>query len=123
MTRVAHIRAELAPYVRLPMTEARKRRIWHMRKGLCGECGEPVPMLGPEVIYDHRIPIETIREDKDANVWPLHTVPCNARKLAKDLADIAKTKRIALKHTGQFPAPLRRLQGRGFQPRYVESEG
>jgi hypothetical protein len=82
---------ELAP--RAAMTAARKRRVWEAHQGRCEECGKGVPMEGPLVAYDHIIPLALGGADTDANLQPLCTVPCHARKTAHDIWRIAKAKR------------------------------
>lgn len=75
------------------MTPARKRRIWEAHNGLCIECEEDVPMEGPEVQYDHEIPLALGGSDDDGNIGPMHTRPCHAVKTKRDVARIAKAKR------------------------------
>lgn len=77
------------------MTDARKRRIHAMRKGICWMCTSPVPVLGPQVRYDHRRPLEMQGTDDDSNLWPLHREPCDRIKTAADKTAIARAKRLA----------------------------
>lgn len=107
------------PTPRKPMTKARKERIHKMRKGICRVCKEPVPLDGPNVRYDHLIPVWLKGPDTDANIWPIHRDPCDLAKTAKDQGCIAKVKRQKLKHEGEFPPSRFKLQGRGFQKRWT----
>ena len=98
--------------LRAAMTPARKRRVWEAHLGRCEECGERLPVEGPEVAYDHIIPLQLGGPDTDANLQPLCTVPCHARKTAHDMTAIAKAKRLA-GETCAKPT-TRPIQGRGF---------
>lgn len=80
------------------MTEARKARIWSRENGICWICKKPVAHTGPGVRYDHYSPIWISHDDSDENLFPLHT-ECDATKTyGKDLGDIAKIKRLRVKH-------------------------
>ena len=71
-------------------------------------------MRGPDVRYDHFIPIWISERDLDEDVWPLHTKTCDAPKLVKDLGDIAHIKRIIKKsNPATRPKPKMR-SGRKF---------
>lgn len=97
------------------MTDARKIRIWNREKGLCRICGKPVPHKGTGVRYDHYSPFWISRDDSDENLFPLHTA-CDAEKTyGKDLGDIAKIKRIIVKHDPDREKKPSRIQGRGFE--------
>lgn len=76
------------------MHDGRKLRIWEREKGICWFCTKPVPMKGPEVTYDHRIPLEISHDDSDENIFPIHRDPCDKIKTAADQARIAKTRRM-----------------------------
>jgi 5-methylcytosine-specific restriction endonuclease McrA len=95
------------------MSASRKRRIHTMRKGKCWMCGLPVPPTGPEVRYDHKLPLELGGSDDDANLWPLHREPCDRIKTAADARRIAKMRRQAdmLEPTQPSKRPLK---GRKF---------
>lgn len=96
---------------RQSMHKARKLRIWEARGGLCGECGLPVPATGPEVVYDHRVPIWLSLSDDDGGIWPLHKA-CDKVKTPTDLRRIAKTKRQAKMAE---PAEPGTIKSRGFR--------
>jgi 5-methylcytosine-specific restriction enzyme A len=111
--------------MRRPMTEARKRRIWAAAGGVCYHCGEPVPMLGPDVRYDHVVQIWITRRDEDADVSPAHTT-CDKPKTAADAKVRAKIKRILARQDGTrrerkpipsrgFPEVSRPMQSRPWR--------
>lgn len=90
---------------RRPMTPARKLRIWTGQRerdpegvARCGcGCGEPVPLDGPGVIYEHRITFWTRPDlDDDGPNVQAWLAGCSAAKTGGkggDLSTIAKTKR------------------------------
>lgn len=94
------------------MTEARKRRIWTAHHGKC-ICGEPVPVTGPGVIYDHHETLWMGGAEHDGNVRPLCAI-CNLIKTAFDATKRAKTKRQQQMAPGAPRAPSA-LRSRGFQ--------
>lgn len=97
------------------MTPARMRRIWERERGLCGECGQPVPMRGGSLVrYDHRIPFEICLNDDDANIYPIHRSPCDLIKTARDQADIARARRRRLAAAGQKTPTRNPIRSRGF---------
>ena len=98
--------------MRKSMSEARKRRIWAAAGGVCYHCGEPVPMLGPDVRYDHVIQIWITRRDDDADVSPAHTA-CDAPKTANDAKIRAKIKRLIAREDGTRK-PRKAIPSRGF---------
>lgn len=120
MTVIAHQEPEdVELEARRAMTPARKRRIWTAWHGRCWFCRQPVPMEGPEVIYDHVTPLWLKGSDADEEIGPLHAEPCNRLKTAADLKRIAKTKRQKAKHDGTFPpSPTPMRKGRGFRRRW-----
>ncbi len=89
------------PAKRRPMTPARKARLWGLRGGLCGECGEPTELAGPLVQYDHRIPLELLGPDEDENIWPMHARPCHAAKTKREAPLIAKARRLRKRELGE----------------------
>lgn len=107
------------------MTRSRKERIWKSRDGKCWLCTKPVEMLGPNVRYDHRLPLELGGTDADSNVYPIHREPCDRIKTAADRKRIDKAKRLQRKlerplPCGSIPAhvnpwpPGRKMQSRPF---------
>ena len=93
------------------MHKARKIRIHAARGGLCGECGLPVDVSGPEVVYDHRRPLWLSLDDSDDNLWPVHKA-CDQIKTPLDQTTIAKVKRLIKKALPREKPS--RLQSRGF---------
>lgn len=112
--------------IRRPMTIARKRRIHGAHDGLCGLCGDPVPLTGPLVIYDHEPPIWVSLRDVDGDVRPL-CIPCDKPKTANDKGVIAHISRIIRKAAGTWRPNRKRIQSRGFQKggpkRRIQSRG
>jgi len=101
---------------RRSMTPARKQRIWDREGGLCKRCGEPVPMTGAEVEYDHYSQIAISQDDTDENVFPLH-VDCHKAKTAADAKIRGKVERQRLKHIGEYPASPFKIRSGGFRRR------
>lgn len=94
MSRVAAQAHEpVVPEDRGSMHDARKRRIWARVKGKCWMCGQAVPESGPDVRYDHKIPIELGGADEDWNIYPLHRQPCDELKTKADRKRIDKMRR------------------------------
>lgn len=101
---------------RRPMTPARMKRIWERERGLCGECGQPVPMRGAHLVrYDHRIPFEICLHDDDANIFPIHRDPCDLAKTKRDQGDIARARRRRLAAQGEKTPTRNPIKSRGFQ--------
>lgn len=98
---------------RRAMTPARKRRIWEANGGRCYQCSTPVPVDGPGVTYDHRIPLGLGGAEDDDNPRPA-CGECDAAKTPRDISQIAKAKRQAKMATKK---PKGRLKGRGFPPK------
>ena len=114
MSMIAHTPPEpVEATTRRAMPLARKRRIHAEHFGRC-VCGAKVPVSGPGVTYDHRIPIWFGSPDQDDRVRPLCD-SCDAAKTPDDLTRIAKTKR---QQRMMAPKPDRargrKLQGRPF---------
>jgi hypothetical protein len=116
---------EVSRDARRAMTPARKRRIHQMRGGVCGDCGDPVPVDGPGVVYDHRIALWIKGSDADEAFWPL-CEGCNDKKTngkGGDLSTIAKIKRIQKKHGGETQPSKRPIKSRGFDKRFRKKLG
>lgn len=83
---------------RRAMTPARKLRIWTRQEGRCGcGCGDPVPLSGPGVRYDHTIEfwLRPDLDDDGPNVKALRTECDKPKTYGKggSISRIAKTKR------------------------------
>ena len=110
--------------------DAQKRRVHIANDGLCHVCGALLPVAGPTVQYDHIIPRALTGRDDDDALAPICTVPCHARKSARQMTDIAKARRLErdsdpatrkqtkrpLKSRTAWPKSTRPIQSRGFQP-------
>ena len=103
---------------RAAMTPARKARIWNARKGKCWFCGQPVPESGPDVRYDHKLPLDLGGTDDDENIWPIHREPCDRIKTAADAQRIAKHRRQSKLRLDQprTTSIAWRGKSRGFSP-------
>jgi len=99
--------------VRRAMTPARMERIWSARGGLCGNCGEPVPMRGADVVYDHRFVLWITGDDSDDAIWPLHKA-CDQVKTPKDLKVIGHIRRIIKKSNPETRPKPKMRGGRSF---------
>lgn len=125
MKPTALLRPEVEPTHRARMTPARKRRIHGLAQGRCGcGCGEPVPLSGPGVIYDHRVMVEHGGLDDWPNLRPVRTA-CDKPKTSEDLKRNGKTRRQRKKGNLRFERPqskrpLRsgaKLPGKGKGPK------
>jgi len=105
-------RQPLIPDNRGAMTPARKARIWRREKGVCWMCGQPVAEFGPDVVYDHKLPLDLGGTDHNDNIFPLHTKPCNVLKTKADAARIVKARRIRKK--AAKPKAPGSIKSRGF---------
>lgn len=91
------------------MTPARRKRILERFDGCCARLDCTVT-TGLEI--DHIIPIALSGKDDDANLEPL-CAPHHLAKTKRDVALIAKARRIVKKNTD--PRPPSRLKSRGFE--------
>ena len=105
MKHTATLRPEVEPTKRKAMTDARKLRIHTLAEGRCGcGCGDPVPVSGPGVIYDHEIMIEHGGADEWPNLRAVLTA-CDRPKTAQDLRRNGKTRRQRKKLSLAFERP------------------
>lgn len=88
-------------------------RVFEAFGGRCALSGRKI-MPGDEWQLDHRIPLAMGGEHSEANLQPV-LATAHRLKTKADVADIAKARRVKLKHVGAWPKPKRRLQGRGFE--------
>lgn len=93
------MRPALPPRVKL--TDEQKAAVHRAHEGLCCICGQPVPMYGPEVQYDHKLERWERVDDSLDNMGPAHTVPCHARKSAQKTAERAHVDAMGRKHAGE----------------------
>jgi len=94
---------------RKAMGKARRKAVWDAHSGLCGLCSCPVT-LGAPTVMDHKTPLELGGMDDLANLWPL-CQGCNKTKTRRDIAQIAKMRRI---HKQEKPREPSRMRSRGF---------
>lgn len=82
--------------------------------GKCEKCEMKLKVGTGE--YDHVIPYYISRDSSLSNCQVLCT-PCHrapGAKTADDQRDIAKVKRIKMKHEGTYPASKAKIRSRGF---------
>jgi 5-methylcytosine-specific restriction protein A len=90
-----------------------KARIWLREDGRCHLTGAKINP-GDSYEWEHKIALACGGEHRESNICLALTEPHKA-KTALDLNAAAKIKRIHAKHNGYWPAPKRKLEGRGFQ--------
>lgn len=100
------------------LTDAQRIRVHAAYDGLCYVCGSEVPIKGPEVQYDHIRERALEGADTDANLAPICTTPCHARKSAAFLTALAHVERMRGKNDGSIK-PKGTIQSRGFDNRHV----
>lgn len=113
------LRPQVEATPRAAMTPARKRRIHLLADGLCGcGCGQPVPLSGPGVVYDHTQPLEEGGADDWPNLRPVRK-DCDRPKTSQDLRRIAKGRRQRKKLSlaEERPKSKRPLKGRSTFPK------
>jgi len=76
----------------------------------CAECGEPL-RPGDIIQLDHRHSDAMGGAHEYQNICPIHYDPCHKRKSAKDVAALAKVKRIVRGKKRRGPP----MKSRGFQ--------
>ena len=92
-----------------------KLRIWEREGGKCYLTGRKI-MPGDTYEFEHRIALSCGGSHRESNIF-LALTEAHKEKTASDLDTSAKIKRIHAKHNGYWPAPKRKLQGRGFPKR------
>lgn len=90
-----------------------KRQTYEAHGGLCIWCDRPVPWIGAQVDYDHRVPLALGGADTAENIGPIHHDACHPAKTRQDIKRIAKAKRQR-KLIEPVTKSKRPLQGRGF---------
>ena len=97
-------------YTTRSMSPARRVRIITRDGGKCRKC----PNADGPFIIDHISPLWISGDDSDGNLWTL-CADCNKPKTARDMATIAKSKRIlGITKTG----PKRKIPSRPFDTRF-----
>lgn len=83
-----------------------------------GKCQKCEARLKPgEGEYDHIVPYHFTQDSTISNCQVL-CVPCHrgvGGKTSDDQADIAKCRRIAMKHNGSWPASKAKIRSGGFR--------
>lgn len=109
-----HKREPVEPTERKAMTPYRRKSALAATGGKCGLCNMPIGEGEPFEV-DHKKPLEQGGLDTPANLQALHP-RCHALKTAADRQRITKSKHQRAFHNGTKADPIRKLEGRGFEP-------
>lgn len=91
-----------------------KLRVWERCGGKCALTGRKL-RPGDAYDFDHIIPLTLGGAHAETNLQVVSR-DAHKAKTASDVKARAKADRVRAKHLGQWPAPLRKLQSRGFEP-------
>jgi 5-methylcytosine-specific restriction protein A len=106
---------------RVRLTVKRKAELFRDRDGICHICTGKIS-VGSAWEVEHEIPLAMGGADDETN-WRLAHVKCHKRKTAQDLATIAKSNRVRVKHRGiKRPRTITRWRRFNGQPVYAERE-
>lgn len=94
--------------------KAVRLRVFERYGGVCQLTGAKI-QVGQEWDLDHRIPLGLGGEHAEHNLWPVLKAP-HRLKTADDTRAIRKAQRIALKHSGGWPASKHKIPSRRFPP-------
>lgn len=94
--------------------KATKLRIWERCGGKCAITGRKL-MPGDAYDFDHIIPLALGGEHRETNIQ-IVSKDAHRAKTADDTRAIRKAQRIALKHSGGWPASKHKIRSRGFPP-------
>ncbi len=86
---------------RRAMSTMRRLRIWERHKGVCVLCKVKIDGVREPWIIEHVRALGLGGADDDANCGPAHE-DCRRAKDKKDVASIAKAKRMKARHVGAF---------------------
>jgi len=96
-------------------------RVFDAYSGRCWLSGRKI-MPGDLWDLDHKVSLINGGAHRESNLAPA-LKDAHREKTAEDVAIKSKTARIRAKHLGQWPAPVRKLQSRGFQSRHQQERG
>ena len=96
-------------------TAAQYVKLFEFHKGTCHICGHRIDGVREKYEWEHVIPWALTHDDSDENLRPAHKT-CHEDKTKKDVADIAKAKRIEARHIGAT-VPKVKIASRPFIPR------
>jgi 5-methylcytosine-specific restriction enzyme A len=94
-----------------------KLRIWEREGGRCSLTGRKI-MPGDKYEFEHRIALCNGGRHAEDNICLVLAGKVHREKTARDVALKSKIQRTKAKHLGVHPKPVRKLQSRGFQPRW-----
>lgn len=92
-------------------------RVFERFNGVCQLTGVKI-QVGDQWDVDHRIALILGGEHRESNLVPVLRA-AHRVKSAAEMPIKAKIQRIKLKHRGAFPPAKRKLQGRGFEKRWM----
>lgn len=83
-------------------TTLQRAALFEKHGGICHLCEERIDGTREKWELEHVIAYELTQDDTDENLRPAH-VKCHKAKTARDVAMLAKVKRVAAKHQGARP--------------------
>lgn len=89
-------------------------RVFEAHGGRCYLSGRKI-MPGDAWELEHKRALSLGGENRETNLAPA-LKDAHRAKTADDVARKAKADRVRKKHLGIWPAPIRKLQSRGFEP-------
>lgn len=114
MIRDPQTRERLVPKgERKAITARMKAEAWQATNGCCYICGAKVPMTGPGVEYDHKLPLWLHGLHNVANIGPACPDPCHKAKTKREAPVRAKVVRIQKTRAGELKAK-RKIPSPGF---------
>lgn len=99
-----------------PIPKRVKARILLRYEGRCYRTGHKF-RPGDRIEFDHILALCNGGENRESNIAPILGGRVHQEKTAIDDAVKAKTRRLILKHSGQWPKSKRPLRGRPFPSR------
>jgi 5-methylcytosine-specific restriction protein A len=96
-------------------------RVFEAYGGICWLSGRKI-MPGMAWDLDHKVALINGGRHAEDNLAPA-LKDAHREKTKADVAPKAKVARTRAKFLGIYPKPIRKLQGRGFQKRFVQDYG
>lgn len=107
---------------RKAITARMKAEAWQATNGCCYICGASVPMTGPGVEYDHKLPLWLHGKHNVANIGPACPDPCHKAKTKREAPIRAKVVRIQKRRAGEEKVK-RPINSPGFGARNRKFDG
>jgi 5-methylcytosine-specific restriction endonuclease McrA len=86
---------------RRSISKAMRFAIYEAADGRCHICGEVIDLATEKMEVEHQVPFALGGKEDLTNLKPAH-VHCHAVKTKQDVTRIAKAKRVAKKHNGEY---------------------